>query len=99
MKILGLLTQSKEEREKKAAERTARTLKRNQEALIDNLEAQRDDLEDKKSKLLNLSSGKVPSNWNEEFQEATVQLELIEKKIEIAEKTLTEYFTEVKVQA
>ena len=99
MKILSLLTQSKEEKAKKAAERAARTLRRGQEALIDKLEAEKDKLTDKQESLLNLSGKSVPANWNEDFQNATVELSLIEKKIEIANATLEEYFTEDKAEA
>lgn len=94
MKILSIFTLSKEEKEKKAAERAARTLQRGQGALIDKLEAEKDKLEETMHKLLNLKVGDVDANWNQKFQDAKVALTLKSKEIEIANETTEEYFTE-----
>lgn len=95
MKILSLLTQSKESKEQKAAERAARTLERGQQALIDRLEASKDELTAKKENLLELDAKKISDEWNDKFQNILVELELIDVKIKLANKTLQEYFTTV----
>lgn len=94
MKILSLFNQSKEEKQEKANLRAAKALKRGQEALIDKLEADKDKLLGKMEKLLDVSSGSVASNWNEEFQAAKVDLVMKEKEIELAKETNKEYFSE-----
>ena len=93
MKILSLLTQSKESKEQKAAERAARGLERGQQALIDRLEAQKDELLSKKEALLDLNVKKISDEWNDKFQNILVDLELVDVKIKLANKTLEEYFT------
>ena len=94
MKILTIFTESKEEKDRKAAERAARALVRGQGALTDRLEAERDALQDELDKLLNLKVGKVSSSWNEDFHKAKVNLALKVAEIDIAKATTEEYFTE-----
>lgn len=99
MKILQFLTASKDEKQKKAAERVARQLKRNQEKLIDDLDAKKDKLLAKKDALesinADISDAKLES-WASEYQQATVDIALIEKEIEIANKTLKDLFDDAK---
>tara|TARA_R110000796_G_scaffold231853_4_gene349920 strand:+ start:9069 stop:9371 length:303 start_codon:yes stop_codon:yes gene_type:complete len=95
MKILAMLTQSKEEMATKKALRAAKSLKRKQEALIDGLEDCKDTFQAKKESLLSVTAAKIDENsWNQEYQDTQVELHLIVKQIEIANATLTELFTD-----
>lgn len=99
MKILEILTASKDDKNKKAAERIARQLKRNQEKLIDDLDAKKDKLLAQKESLeaisVTTSDSKIDS-WANDYHKVIVDIALIEKEIEIAGQTLTEMFTDGK---
>lgn len=95
MKILSILGQSKDELQAAALNRKAKALKRNQEKLIDDLEEKKDNFQAKKDKLLSVTAETVnEKTWNAEYHEAIVELELVQKEIEIANKVLNELFNE-----
>ena len=96
MKILSILTQSKEEKEQKAALRIAKALRRGQEALIDKLEGEKDEHQTTIDSLKEVSLKTVDTKtWNAKYQDAIVELALIDKRIEIANATNKELFTDV----
>jgi len=99
MKILAILTASKDDKNKKAAERIARQLKRNQEKLIDDLDAKKDKLLAQKEALEAISVTTADSkidSWANDYHKALVDIKLLEKEIEIANDTLTDMFTDGK---
>lgn len=100
MKILSILTQSKEVVELNKANRKAKSLKRKQESLIDSLEDKRDDLLSSKEGLLSVTMKSVDEkSWNTEYQRIQVELKMVEAEISIAKETLNELFTDAKGKA
>lgn len=101
MKILSILTASKDDKNQKAAERITRQLKRNQEKLIDDLDAKKDKLLAQKETLeaisVTTSDSKIDS-WANDYHKVLVDIKLVEKEIEIAGETLTEMFTDAKAR-
>ena len=97
MKILELFVTSKEEKEKKQAERVAKALKRGQEALLDELEAKKDKAQDIIDGLLVSEVSKVnTATFNKEYHDAKVELVLIEQEIKIAKEVNEELYTDGK---
>jgi len=97
MKILSLFSATKEEREKKQAERTAKALKRGQEALLDKLEARADKAQETIDKLV---EGKISNintdTFNETYHKAKLELVLVAKEIEIAQEVMKELYSDEK---
>jgi hypothetical protein len=93
MKILEFFTASKEDKDKKHAERISKALKRGQEALIDRLESDADKAQDTMDRLLGGDVSKINTEtFNEKYHEARMEILLLEKEIEIAKATLLELF-------
>tara|TARA_R110000851_G_scaffold305835_1_gene463978 strand:- start:146 stop:445 length:300 start_codon:yes stop_codon:yes gene_type:complete len=95
MKILTLFTKTKEEKEKKAAARTAKALKRGQEALLDKLEARKDSAQEIMDRLV---EGKISSintdTFNQTYHDAKLDIVLVEKEIEIAKEVQSELYSD-----
>lgn len=95
MRILTILTASKDATAKKKAERKAKALKRKQESLIDSLEDKRDDLLSKKEELESVTMDSVNENsWCKEYHQSKIDLKLIQTEIDIAQEVLQEMFSE-----
>lgn len=95
MKILSLFAATKEEREQKAAARTAKALKRGQEALIDKLETRKDKAEETLAKLVEGKIGNINTDtFNETYHKAKLDLVLVNKEIEIANEVMTDLYTD-----
>jgi hypothetical protein len=93
MKILEFFTASKEDKDKKQAERVSKALKRGQEALIDRLESEVDKAQDTMDRLLGGDVMKINTEtFNEKYHEARMEIILLDKEIEIAKATLLELF-------
>lgn len=95
MKILSLFSATKEEREKRQAERTAKALKRGQEALLDELESRKDKAQATIDKLV---EGKIENinttTFNKEYHKAKLELVLVDKEIEIAKEVMEDLYTD-----
>lgn len=94
MQILKLLKLDKDSLLNKQAERLGKALAREQEALINKLSSEADGIEEQVEKHEELNLEIDPAKWVETYQEYQVKLELVKKKLEIAKRTKTQYFTE-----
>ena len=94
MKILNLFSKSKEERDQKQNERTAKALKRGQEALIDGLEKRADDAQNTIDKLV---EGKISAintdTFNQTYHDAKLELVLVEAELKIAGEVRDDLYT------
>ena len=97
MKILSLFTASKEEKEQRQAERTAKALKRGQEALLDKLEARKDEAQATIEKLVEGNIKDInTSTFNETYHKSKLELILVEKEIEIAKEVMSGLYSNAK---
>lgn len=94
MKILGLFTTTKEEKDAKVAARTAKALKRGQEALIDSLEARKDEAQETLDRLV---EGKIKDidtkTFNKKYHDAKVEITLVDKELEIANAVMSDLYS------
>lgn len=98
MKILTLLGLDPKSKDKKAQERKARELSREQDILINELSAQVDSDEVKKEELENLEANVDAKQWVKNKQELEINSELNKKKLQIAQRTKEDYFTDKPVE-
>lgn len=95
MKILGLFTSTKEEKDAKVAARVAKGLKRGQEALIDGLEARVDAAQDTIDKL---TEGKIKDidtkTFNQKYHDAKVEITLVKKELVIAKEVMADLYAD-----
>lgn len=94
MQILKLLKLDKDSLLNKQAERLSKALAREQEDLINKLSSEVDGIEEQVEKHEELNLEIDPAKWVETYQDYQVKLELVKKKLEIAKRTKTQYFTE-----
>ena len=95
MKILQLFTVSKEEREKRQAQRVAKALKRGQEALLDKLEARKDKAQETIDKLVEGKIDKINvETFNQKYHDAKLEIILVTKEIEIAQEVMKELYSD-----
>ena len=97
MKILSLISKSKEEKDLNNLKRVGRALARKQEELLDKLEARKDAAQDTIDSLLD---GEVKNinldTFNTDYHNAKLELLVVEKEISIAKEVQKELFTTVK---
>ncbi len=94
MKILNLFSKSKEERDQKQNERTAKALKRGQEALIDGLEKRADDAQNTIDKLVEGDISSINTEtFNKTYHEAKLELILVEQELKVAEAVRLDLYT------
>ena len=93
MQILKLLKLDKDSLLDKQAERLGKSLSREQDSLINELSAKADAIEEKIEKHEELNLEIDPAKWVQTYQDLQVELELINKKLEIAKRTKQKYFT------
>lgn len=94
MKILELLKLDQSSKDAKAATRVAKALSREQDALINTLSAKVDELEIKKESLEAIDLTVDVKKWVNDYQEADINIEIAKKRLEIAQRTKKQFFTD-----
>lgn len=99
MEILKLLKLDKASKDDRAAVRVANAMVRAQDTLINKLAEEVDKLSVEKDNLENLDIAEMQkegaiTTWVDKYQEIDIKIELAEKKLEIAKRTKSKFFTE-----